>query len=164
MPKPALQLMIGDKELRAIGHVAAQWAYLETQLDTVTELLIEQPAAAHLGLRQSQSFQRRMECLRVVAKVVLLQQADELDELLSIAADASSLRGYRDDIIHGEWKLHRKGARGTLTTGMRVLSQRPTRILREIPFSAAKVERVACKIAATTLRLIVWTERNVRDS
>lgn len=80
--------MIGDKELRAIGHVAAQWAYLETQLDGVVEILINQPTTKHLGLKQSQSFQRRMECLRKAVKAVLAQHHEERDELLAIATDA----------------------------------------------------------------------------
>jgi len=163
VPKPVLQLMVGDKELRAIGHVAAQWAYLETQLDFVTAILVNQPSTKNLGLKQSQSFQRRMECLRKAAKVALTQHEEERDELLAIVTDASSLRGFRDDIVHGHWKLHRERGRGPLTTGIRVFNQGPKLKVRNIAFSSEKAEDVACKIAATNLRLVVWTTRNIPE-
>ena len=163
IPQPALQLMIGDKELRAIGHVAAQWAYLETQLDGVTAILINQPTTRPLGLKLSQSFQRRMECLRKAAKVALAKHDEERNELLAIATDATSLRGFRDDIVHGHWKLHREGGRGPLTTGIQVFNQGPKLKVRNIAFSSEKAEGIACKIAAANLRLVRWCMRNIPD-
>ena len=155
--------MIGDRELRAIGHVAAQWAYLETQLDVVVEILINQPSVKSLGLQISQSFQRRMESLRKAAKIVLADHAGERDELLSIATEASSLRGFRDYIIHGHWKFHRERGRGPLTIGIRVFNRGQKLKVREVAFSAEKAEGIACKIAATHLRLTEWTMRNIPD-
>ena len=127
------------------------------------EILINQPTAKPLGLKQSQSFQRRMECLRKAAKVVLAADDKEQDELLAIATDASSLRGFRDDIVHGHWKLHRERGRGPLTTGIRIFNHGPKLKVRNIAFSAEKAEGIACKIAATNLRLVVWTMRNIPD-
>jgi len=49
MKEPTLRLMIGDEEFRAIGHVAAQWAFLEDQIDCCLEILLAQPAAASLA-------------------------------------------------------------------------------------------------------------------
>ena len=51
MTRLAMQLMIGDKEFRAIGHVAAQWAYLETQFDFLVQVLLHQPVIKELGLK-----------------------------------------------------------------------------------------------------------------
>jgi hypothetical protein len=158
--QPALQLMIGDKELRAIGHVAAQWAYLETQLDGVANILMHQPSTKALGLKLDQSFKRRMETLRKAAKLALDEEPNELGELLLIANDASSLRGLRDDIVHGHWKLHREPRQG-LTTGIRVYSQRPVLKVRNLAFSADKAESVAVKLAKTNVRLIFWCMRNI---
>ena len=160
LPKPALQLMIGDKELRAIGHVAAQWAYLETQLDGVANILIHQPSTKALGMKLDQAFQRRMDTLRRAAKLVFDKEQNELEALLLIANDASSLRSLRDDIVHGHWKLHREPRKG-LTTGIRVYSQRPTFRVCNLAFSAEKAESVATKISKTNMRLISWCMRNI---
>jgi hypothetical protein len=51
MTKPALRLMVSEKGFRAIGHVAAQWAYLETQLDFVVDLLPNQPSLQPFELK-----------------------------------------------------------------------------------------------------------------
>lgn len=160
MPQPALELMISDKELRAIGHVAAQWAYLETQLDGVANILIHQPTAKAAGMKLDQAFKRRMETLRKAAKLVLDKEPSQLEDLLLIANDASSLRNLRDDIIHGHWKLHRKPRKG-LTTGIRVYSQRPVFKVRNLAFSAEKAEGIAVKISKTNSRLILWCMRNI---
>jgi mRNA-degrading endonuclease YafQ of YafQ-DinJ toxin-antitoxin module len=160
MSKLAMRLMIGDKELRAIGHVAAQWAYLETQIDYVIAVLVAQPSTKELELRISQSFQKRMELLRKAAKIVLVKHQEPLSELLNIATDASSLRGFRDDIIHGHWKLHRERGVGPLTTGIEVFSRGR---IKEMAFSATKAEGVAAKISSVNLRLITWCTNNIPD-
>ena len=64
MGKLALRLMIGDEEFRAIDHVAAQWAYLETQIDFVIDVLINQPSTKDSGFEFQQSFTRRMGLTR----------------------------------------------------------------------------------------------------
>lgn len=161
MTRPALKLMVGDKELRAIGHVTAQWAYLETQLDGVINVLVKQPSTRNLGIKVSQSFQRRMEALRNAAKVVLEKYQEQLSELLSIAADASSLRGSRDDIVHGHWKLHRERAAGPLTTGIRVYNRGAVLKVRNMAFTAEKAEGIAAKISKVNLRLTIWCMKNI---
>lgn len=159
--KPALKLMVGDKELRAIGHVAAQWAYLETQIDGVILVLINQPSTQALGLKPCQSFKRRMQVLRRAARIVMEQHTEELNALLAIATDASSLRGFRDDIVHGHWKLHRKNGTGPLTTGIRVFNQGPTLKVKEITFTAEKAEGIAAKISKVNLSLVLWCQQNI---
>ena len=157
-----MQLMIGDVEFRAIGHVAAQWAYFETQLDAILHILLAQPSVKPLQLRVHQSFQRRMETLKKAANVVLAKYPEELKPLLAIIADASSLRGKRDDIVHGHWKLYREKGRGPLTTGVRVVHMRgPSIKVHETAFSATTAEAIAAKISKANLRLIGWSMRNI---
>lgn len=161
MTRPALKLMVGDKELRAIGHVAAQWAYLETQLDAVIDVLVKQPSARNLGIKVSQPFKKRMETLRTAAKVVLEKHQEQLSELLSIATEASSLRGFRDDIVHGHWKLHRERGTGQLTTGIRVFNRGAALKVRNMAFTAEKAEGIATKISKVNLRLTIWCMKNI---
>jgi hypothetical protein len=151
-----MKLMIGDEEFRAIGHVAAQWAYLETQFDFLVRVLIHQPAIKQLGLKPVQSFQRRVEHVRKAARIILADHPVALKSLLKIVQDASSLRGFRDDIIHGHWKLHR--SRGKLSTGLRVFNQAPNFKVREMAFSAEKAEDIAAKISVANLQLTLWCQ------
>ena len=154
--KPALKLMVGDKELRAIGHVAAQWAYLESQIDIVIFVLINQSSTQVPENNTPQSFKKRMEMLRKTARVVLDQHSAELTELLDIATDASSLRGFRDDIVHGHWKLKRNKCAEVLTTEIQVFNKWPTLKVNNIPFNAEKAEDIAAKISEVNLRLVLW--------
>ena len=70
MPNLALRLMIGDAEFRAIGHVAAQWAFLEDQIDWCLKVLLAQPAAMSLAQQLPTSFDRRLRLLRECASTV----------------------------------------------------------------------------------------------
>ena len=153
--------MIGDAEFRAIGHVVAQWAYLETQFDFIVQVLIYQPSVKHLGLKPAQAFQRRVENVRAAAKVALADQPIPLKSLLKITDTVSSLRSFRDDIVHGHWKLHR--FRGRLTTGLCVFSQVPNIKVREMAFSAKKAEDIAAKISEACLHLTLWCDQYVRS-
>jgi hypothetical protein len=101
-----------------------------------------------------------MENLRKAARVVLIDRPNELSEILKIAEQASSLRGFRDDIVHGQWKLHRPG--GKLTSGVRIFKQFPSPKVRELAFSYEKAEDVAAKISVVTVKLVMWCHRNVR--
>jgi len=159
MTKLALKLMVRDEEFRAIGHVAAQWAYLETELDFISEILVNHENAKNLETSHPQSFSKRMKNLREYASIVLTNCPDALNELLAITNDASSLRGFRDDIVHGHWKLKR--AKGNLTTGIRVISQRPSFKVREMVFTAEKAEEVAAKISVVSLKATMWHLRYV---
>lgn len=162
MSNLALRLMIGDEEFRAIGHVAAQWAYLETQIDYVIDVLINQPDTKRDGFKLEQSFRRRMATFRKAARIVLKKRPDELAELLDIAEKVSSLRSLRDNIIHGHWKLHRKKGTGPLETGLRVFNRGKELKVRESPFSAEKAEDVAAKISTENLRLTTWCQKHIR--
>jgi hypothetical protein len=157
----ALRLLIDDKEFRAIGHVAAQWAFFENQLDQTLSILIQQPTTKDLGLTMQQSFMRRMRTLREAAKVVLAGYEPSLSEILEISNEASSLRGLRDDIIHGHWKIVEIRDDGARIPGVKVISQGPKLKVREIKFPAEKVEEVAARISRVNLRLIYWIQRNV---
>jgi hypothetical protein len=149
VPEPALRLMIGDKELRAIGHVAAQWAYLETQIDAVTHILFSQPSVQEKGLRQQQSFKNRMANLKDAASIALKEQEDIRNKIIKIADEASSLRGKRDQIVHSQWRLVRN--KGGLKTGIEHTRQYPSFNSSTWQFTAEQAEDIACKISELNL-------------
>jgi hypothetical protein len=160
LTKPAIKLLITDGGYRAIGHVAAQWAILETELDHLLALLLEDSTVKSLGLKNAQSFGHRMSNLKSASDVLLKNQEQPLKEIKDIITDASSLRGFRDDIIHGQWKLHRKGA--DLTPGILAIRSFPKYKTKEMKFTYEKAEEIATQISHVTVRLIGWRLKYIR--
>ncbi len=160
MTKPAIKLFITDEGYRAIGHVAAQWAYLETEIDGLLSLLLEHEEVKILELKNSQSFKHRISNLKKALGVLLNNQMQPLDEITKILTDASSLRGFRDDIIHGQWKLHRKGR--NLSPGIMAIKSFPSYKVKEMKFTYEKVEDIAVKISRLTVRVMNWRLKYVR--
>ncbi len=158
MDKPVLKLMIGDNEFRAIGHVAAQWAYIETELDYVLNMMLLHESQNEKDPWNRQSFKERIAKLRSLSNAML--SGDPLAEILDILEKVASLKGFRDDIVHGHWKLHRKGA--VLTTGIQVIKSRPKYSRKETKFTAEKAEGVAAKISKESLRLVLWHSKYIR--
>jgi hypothetical protein len=155
MKQPTLRLMIGDDEFRAIGHVAAQWAFLENQIDDGLEILLAQPAAASFAQRLPSSFSSRITLLRKCARAVFQTDAIRAERLIRIANDAASLSGRRNEIIHGQWRLRRtKG--GRLTTAVDHVRRQPTLKVRCATITAVQAEAVAAKISTVHLRLVLF--------
>ena len=81
--------------------------------------------------------------------------------LLRIADDAASLKGRRDEIIHGQWRLRRTQG-GRLTTGIDHIRTQPTFKVRRAIITADQVEAIAAKISTVHLRLIVFLNEAIR--
>jgi hypothetical protein len=151
-----IRLTIGNNELRAIGHVVAQWAYLEVEIDILLSQLLSQPRAATLATRRPQSFERRMDLLRLCATTIFRGAPAVRNELLAISNAAASLRGDRDDIAHGRWHMrvrHKKPS--PIVTVFRHL---PAFKVRERPLAIEQMEKIAGRISNITVRLIIWRE------
>ena len=71
------------------------------------------------GLKNAQSFGSRVENLKGACNLLLKSQDQPMNEIKNIINDAVSLRRFRDDLIHGQWKLHRKG--NVLTPGIQFI-------------------------------------------
>jgi|AVFP01.1.fsa_nt_gi hypothetical protein len=165
MPTPTFPLMIGDQELRAIGHVAAQWAHLEVQIDAITQILCNQPSVLESGLRQEQSFKKRMANLRKAASIALRDHEPVRVEIEQIANEASSLRGLRDEIVHGCWRYvetnREKNGIPQVGTGVDLIRQYPSFRSRTRPITAERAETIACKISELNFRLVMWSVANI---
>jgi hypothetical protein len=160
--KLGIKLLIDDATLRAIGHVSAQWAVLEVELDMLLGQLLSHPDAKDIAPGQTpQSFDRRAELLRRCAERLLSGQSRLRKELIGIVNDACSARGHRDKVIHGEWHLGRKKRK--LGTAVTVIRRRPKFTARIENMSDQQVEDVASTISVVTARLIWWREMNVRS-
>jgi hypothetical protein len=73
--KLGVELFIEDATLRAIGHVAAQWAVLEIEFNTLLGQLLRHPDAKGIAPDQiPQAFDRRAGLLRQCAERLLRDQ------------------------------------------------------------------------------------------
>jgi hypothetical protein len=160
--KPGVELLIDNATLRAIGHVAAQWAFLEIEFDLLLGQLLRHPDAKGIAPDQTpQSFDRRAELFRQCAERLLNDQPQLQEELVTIINDACSARGHRDDVIHGQWHLGRK--HGTLGTAVTIIKRRPKFKVRIQNMSDQQIENAASTISAVTARLIWWRTINVKS-
>ena len=70
--KLGVTLLIDDATLRAIGHVAAQWAVLEIEFNSLLSQLLRHPDAKGIALdRIPQAFDRRAGLLKQCAERLL---------------------------------------------------------------------------------------------
>lgn len=158
--KLGLELLIDDATLRAIGHVAAQWAVLEIEFDMLLSLLLRHPGTKGIAADPiPQAFDRRAGLLRQCAERLLNDQAQLREGLIAIINDACSVRGHRDNVIHGQWHLGRK--KGKLGTAVSVIKRRPKFEASVRNVSAHQVEDVASNISEVTARLMWWHTMNV---
>jgi hypothetical protein len=158
--KLGVTLLIDDATLRAIGHVAAQWAVLEIEFDMLLGQLLRHPDAKKIAPKEvPQAFDRRARLFRDCAKLLLHDQPDLQKQLISIINDATSARRQRDKVIHGQWHLGRK--KGKLGTAVTVINRRPKFKGQVHQMSNDQVEGVAATISVVTAKLIWWREMNV---
>ncbi|SNT30470.1 hypothetical protein SAMN05216374_3043 [Tardiphaga sp. OK246] len=160
--KLAVKLLIDDDTMRAIGHVTAQWSFLEIEFDTLLGRLLRHPAAkAIVPKNMPQAFDRRAKLFRGCVNLLLSDQPDLLKEISGIVNDATSARGQRDKVVHGQWHLGRK--KGKLGTAVTTVRRRPEFKMELQNMSAEQVENVAAEISNVSCRLIWWAQMNIRD-
>lgn len=158
---PLATMMVTDRDLRAIGHVAAQWARLEVQIDLLIAVLLDHPLAAdikaslHNGI-PPRSFEKRIDRLREMVAVVFQQDRDLMTRIERMIQDASHLRGTRDNIVHGIWKLKRDN-NNRLTTGIKIIKFHPFR-LEERVLEFHTVEETARKISLVYHGLVLFMQ------
>ena len=83
MKKTAIKLFITDDGYRSIGHVAAQWAYLETEMDRLLTSFKAEKKVRKLKLSNKKSFGKRSGDLKKAAAVLLKDRKKDLKEIKS---------------------------------------------------------------------------------
>ena len=106
-----------------------------------------------------QSFAKRVTLFKKCVEAILVDQPKLKDELITIINDASSARGHRDEIIHGQWHLGRK--KGNIGTAVTIFKSRPKMKVDAKIMSSHQIESVAIQISKISARLIWWKEMNV---
>lgn len=95
---PVFQLMLSDDQIRAIGHVALQWAFLESEIDRELVWLNEQ-TDMRVSLRAP--FEQRAERWREMAALAYEDHPKLIDAVDSVSKRATAIKGERDKFVHG---------------------------------------------------------------
>ena len=142
--------------------MAAQWAFLETELDNLLSIFLAKKKVKKLKLSNKPSFKIRINNLKKAAVVLQRKHKKDLKELIEILKDASSLHGDRDDVIHGKWMLKRKGV--NLLPEIITVKSIPAYRYRGIKFTSKKAEELAVRISRVTLRVNEWRIKYVNNN
>lgn len=137
-----IELELDPEELQAIGHVNAQWAFLEFHILEYTKLVCEHVLKQPLPKEaESDSLRKRKRTWETVIRTAFKDDDETLGRLLKLVEQVGSLQGDRQKLIHGliQWDSKDKE---TLNIYSR---DNP----RAIPWrvDAKKIEELAIKIA-----------------
>ena len=98
---PAFQLALSEAQYRAIGHMIAQWAFLESDINSEIKWLLGR--SEHRGKRVN--FQSRFSIRATkwgdLAKRTYRKHPKLFRAVQRIGGQATAIKGERDDIAHG---------------------------------------------------------------
>jgi hypothetical protein len=106
---PWIGFFLSDEHLREIGHLIAQWAYYEMELNSLLSGLRMAPEALALTETVHSSYNKRAKLLRQTALVCFPNCNELAKRIARITFDAVPIKQYRDRITHGTWSIDRKG-------------------------------------------------------
>lgn len=136
-----IDLELDPEELQAIGHIAAQWAFLEYHIFEYTKAVCEVASIDLPKEAESDSLRKRMQTWGIVVRAYFPAGSDELAAILKIIGRATSLSGRRHKLVHGyiKWNIKDKES-------LDVYSRKNP---RGIPWNinAAKIEAFAREIS-----------------
>lgn len=95
---PAFQLMLSEKQFRAIGHMTVQWAFLESEIDRELDWLNEQNDKP---VKLRAPFEHRAERWREMAALTYEEHPKLIEAVESISNAAAKIKGERDKFVHG---------------------------------------------------------------
>jgi len=98
---PNFQLMLNDEQFRAIGHVAAQWAFLEDTINREIVWLLKREE--HKGERVNfmSRFSTRTERWRKMASETYKPEPSRMKEVDQVIGHAINIKPERDAFAHG---------------------------------------------------------------
>lgn len=124
--------VVTDAYLKAIGQVSVQWAYFETEFDSLIYLLRMDPKAAALAPKVPTSFKKRAALLRDSASICFPDSASVAKRFVHLAVEAQKLKLKRNHIAHCRWLGDGKdGTLGTINLVTREQSEITLDVLRK---------------------------------
>ena len=160
LPKPKLNLYLTTPYLRAIGHVMAQWAYIEREINTELQWLLKRRPNRKEKINFQARFSRRVADWVRLASAVCTKRADEMTTIHSIAGQAVTIKKERDDLAHATF-----GRTGTKFHYMKFHEGKIIRMDEQFR-SAREIEQLACRISeigSAILHLQIMINKRYRD-
>lgn len=149
--KLAFQLELTDEQLRAIGHVTAQWAFMESMID-----MYFSPRLKDRDLKGDElSFKKRLRLYR--ESLGAMEDAEKAKKLKDVLSNAGSLMDKRHKTIHSKW-----GRSGEAMDNPDIIEQFGER--GGIPYaqftSTEKLEKLARQISqiSSDLLNVIWPD------
>lgn len=142
---PVFELTLTDAQYRAIGHMIAQWAFLESEINSEIRWLLGRSEHRRKSVNFQSRFQNRTTDWINLAKHTYGKRADLFKAAQQIAGQSIKIKRERDDIAHGRllgsgmYQCIREGRLVSISDG---LAQAP------------KIENLACRIAAINRRML----------
>ena len=98
---PVFQLMLSEEQFRAIGHMATQWAFLESEIDR--ELIWLHKRSEHKRKRMNfrDRFVNRANQWLTMATRTYKKHPKRVKAVEQISRKAINIKCERDDLIHG---------------------------------------------------------------
>jgi hypothetical protein len=93
---PAVRIDVGDEQLRAVGHVALQWALLEAEIDReIVWLSVGAENPQNLGAK----FEDRVQGWQRLATDRMSDRPDLIEDVKVISEQALAIKVERDKLI-----------------------------------------------------------------
>jgi len=100
---PELQLMLKEKQFRAIGHMVVQWAYLESEINREISWLLSRSEhkSKHVNFRAR--FSTRMTNWEKLTQRTYKKHPSRIKAVQRIIGRANKIKIERDDLVHGNF-------------------------------------------------------------
>jgi hypothetical protein len=141
---PDFQLMLTDEQFRAIGHMMAQWAFLESQINDEIKWLLGRNEHRGKRINFQARFSTRADNWLKLATKSYRKRPKLIKDVQRITGNANNIKPERDDIAHGN--LGSSGIFFKLRDGE----------VRDISDTAGKpeyIENLACRISSISALL-----------
>lgn len=100
---PTVTLMLSYQQFRAIGHMAVQWAFLESEIDRELVWLNERSEHKDHPAKLGAKFERRAERWREMAALTYKEHPERIKAVEGMSRKAVEIKVERDALIHGNF-------------------------------------------------------------
>jgi hypothetical protein len=157
--KITLPLDTSIEHAAALGRLLGHWAYLESQLiDVLQVLLATDDVRAKLTWQQFISAHGKIDLMQRL-NVQTIRVAKRRDSLNALLGEAQRLNSERNKFVHALWTIRLSSSPGPRVL-MRVLNTQPgNHALIERasePFTAADIQKVTDEVSALSSKVITW--------
>lgn len=164
-----LRLPLNKAQLVEIGHVAALWAYLESEIDfAICDILTALEERGRTITREERRMQKRFRDrtnqLKELAAEFYPDQR-RTDKMATLLDRALNLKPKRDHIVHGRWRatIDETGQPGEDFSATRYMLDSAEPIKTE-DYPVPKVEKLAASLSTLARDFLAFSIMSIRNS